>query len=330
MSNTHSIEEPKSTPNRYGLSLNSLMDTVQNNADLPLLGAVCWFDLQSGASRTAMDNALSTVNDTRIQNIIRENLPPEPKADQSFSYAIANAATGLKGVQTAKLEATTGKVIASILQREEQGSERVDFVQRSRVALLLTDRNGNHLPQPMVVHEVAGDPVGERIESLYKWHRDHLTPDDIRPMVTKTFEAAERLILRRAGGTYFVPAPNLEIIRELFALLGKVRCSGYFLPIFETTDALETLGQCATEDAMDDIAALMDELERFDEQLNDGKAMREKTLEARLGKLDDLRSKTALYARILKHDVERIESKFDEAQKKLSALIVKREDVSSK
>ena len=113
-------------------------------------------------------------------------------------------------------------------------------------------------------------------------------------------------------------------------MLGKVRCSGYFLPIFETTDALETLGQCATEDAMDDIAALMDELERFDEQLNDGKAMREKTLEARLGKLDDLRSKTALYARILKHDVERIESKFDEAQKKLSALIVKREDVSSK
>lgn len=319
--------------NRYGAKLDLLSAATENKAELPLLGAVCWFDLRSGASRTELERALQNdVKDPVVRGIIEDNLPPYPKPEQSFAYAIANAATGLKGIQTTKLEGNASKHVASILDRREQdsgnGVDRVDYVQRSRVALLLTDRAGSVLANPIIAHEVKGDPVGQRIENLYSWHRDHLTPDDIRPMVTGVFVAASRLILRRAGGTYFVPEQKLDIIRELFGLLRVVRCSGYFLPIFETTEALETLGECATEDAIDDVAALIDELEQFDAALDEGKLCRAATLESRLEKLDDLRSKATLYSRLLKHDVQAIEAKMQQAEEKLLAVITKRDHLA--
>lgn len=316
--------------NRYGGHVEALMQATHNPGDLPLLGAVCWFDLQSGASRAGLENALLSMTDQRARAIITEYTPPVPKPDQSFNYAIANAATGFKDVRVERVKKNDAMTLAGVLHRQERkgangGVDGVDYVQSSRVALLLTDRAGVELPTPKIVHEKEGCEIGERLENLYDWHRDHLTPDDIRPMVTQTFEAADRLILRRSGGMYFVPVDHLDTIRQLFDLLETLRCSGYFLPIFETTEALETLGQCAQDNTLDDVTALMNELARFDEQLEDGKIMRAATLEARQDKLDDLRSKTKLYSRILQHDVQAIESAFQQAEDKLVALATKRD-----
>lgn len=313
--------------NKYQRQTLFLEEATKNDADLPLLGVVCWFDLRTGASRAKLENALVSMKNEKAKAIIEANIPSFPKSEQSFAFAIANATTGLKDVQATKISQDDAKIIASILQREEQKNgnavERVDFVQRARVALLLQDQNGIKLNTPIVVHEKQGDEVGQRIEQLYNWHRDNLTPNDIRPMVTKTFEASERLVLRRSGGMYFVPEVHLEIVVELFELLKELKCSGYFLPIFETTEALETLGECAVEDALDDVAALMQELESFSEQIAEGKGVRNSTIEGRLKTLDDLRSKSELYARILRHDVKQIEEKFAEAEQKLQALLRK-------
>ena len=172
--------ERDNAASHYGRKVERLLGATENPGDLPLLGAVCWFDLQSGASRAALEQALLTVQNDDAREIIEDNLPGVPKPEKSFSYAIANASTGLKGVQCTKLEASNAKIVGSILQRHEtdngSGVERVDYRQRSRVALLLTDRQGVELPVPMVMHEsnIGGDPtngadpVGVRIESLYR------------------------------------------------------------------------------------------------------------------------------------------------------------------
>jgi len=319
---------------RYGRNLDSLFSVQENPGDLPLLGAVCWFDLQSGAKRVTLETAIQGIQNTVTQAIIDEHAPPMPKPEQSFSHAVNNAATGIKDVQTSMLERGSDKCVASILERQEQKAsntvERVDFIQRSRVAVVMNDRQGNPLPAPIVVLQDPHDKVAQRIESLYQWHRDYLTPNDIRPMVTRTFESCERLVLRRAGGTYFVPIDNLEHVQVLFSLLRQIGCFGYMLPIFETVEALETLQQCAKDDAADDIADLIEEIDRFDEALDEGKVCRESTLQARLDKLDDLAGKSKLYSRLLRMDAEEIEIKMEQTKEKLHALITKRDRIAAK
>jgi len=286
-----------------------------------LLGCVFWFTLRQGCTHEELEQSAKSAG------LHEDFLPPGPTPGASFRYAINHAHVGLKGIKTEIISADTATVIAAILQREEdQTVQRVDYIQKSRVALLLRDAQGNKIEEPNVVGEVPNNPVYLRIRKLYKWHREHLTPDDLRPMCTNVVHSSSSLCLRQSGGMYFIPAEHMDTLNALCSTLAGVGSTGFLLPIFRSDAAEATLFEAAADDCNDDVGALLQELDEFDAKLDDNKTVLPKTLERRADSLKELRDKALLYARILRKDATDLEKRLDAAEARLFEVVTKRDN----
>ena len=300
--------------------------TSYNTDDL--LGSVFWFTLRKGCSLSQLHQAAT------LHGLDKDFLPDGPTPGASFRYALNRAHVGQEGIKTELLTTNPteqkAKLVGAILQRQKDDTvNRVDYFQVCRVALLLRDRAGAELPSPVFVREVKENPIALRVESLYDWHRNHLTPDELRPVCTNVVHHLRSLTLRQSGGIYFVPGEGQETLEVLCRVLADVGSTGFVLPIFRSDAAESTLFQVAEDDLIDEVGQVLQELDSFEESLDNDKTVKESTLDRRGDRLQELRDKALLYARVLRKDATDLEAKLQQAESRLLDIATKREEKSS-
>lgn len=102
------------------------------------------------------------------------------------------------------------------------------------------------------------------------------------------------LSIRHAGGVYFIPPALSQTLTALTDVLRSVGSNTtWALPIANLGDAAATLGSLARETLDAEIGAVEQELSAFDASDVD---TRDSTLQRRLKKFDELRSRTNLMA----------------------------------
>lgn len=321
--NDNTIEQLKTLIDAAGNPVG--IDVTREAESGLLLGSVFFYSLTKGA------NYRNLIQSCSANYIDPDNIPEMPSEENSFKWAVRQSTVyvGENRCEIISKASDKSKVVASVMQRHEDENEnRVDYYQRSRVAICLTDSNGDRLINPYVVKEVSTDPVANRIEQLYQWNRQCLTADQLAPLCKNVLLECNRVRLRKRGGVYFVAAEKHGILEALVRVLNDVGCEGYIVPIFRTAAAEGALQKLLEEETNDEVASLFEELEAFEKKLDAGGKgiVRTSTLESRLDELEELRGKVLMFSRLPRKDSEQLLSLFDQAEDKIHNVITRRQE----
>jgi len=149
---------------------------------------------------------------------------------------------------------------------------------------------------------------GQGVEDIQKLYQHHLalTTQDIRFMLLQ-FVREAGVSLRQRGGTYFIPASWQTSLNALGRVVENAGSNMvYQLPIYDTEQVKGTLSDVARRSLDDEIRALREELEGFDEKT------RQSTLERRMSRFEELRSRVKMFSGVLSFKAEDLSDKLEE------------------
>lgn len=142
----------------------------------------------------------------------------------------------------------------------------------------------------------------------------HMTAQEVRVLILRTIEGRAAVTLRNDGGVYWVPTcPETVKLQTLVQLVGGQM---HVLPIHGSPDAMAELGTVARLSLEAELASLKAEVEEFKSE-----GARKSTLDARLVKFEDIRSRAELYRSILSMEASNIQASIALLSDEVRALL---------
>jgi hypothetical protein len=116
--------------------------------------------------------------------------------------------------------------------------------------------------------------------------------EDVRKMVESTCKEHDAVPV---GTAFFVPAASAELMRSMQAFVNQLGESElWLLPVFDSVESRESIAKACKSDLQEQINDIRAEVAAFSVE-----ETRPSTLERRLRKFDELRSKASLYASLV-------------------------------
>ncbi len=144
--------------------------------------------------------------------------------------------------------------------------------------------------------------VTDELRPYWRQYRDLFIARDLSEMMREIIDGLNAVSLRRAGGVYFVPATERDLLvrlRELIADIPQIAELDPFVCALGVPDAAETkrsLAKAVHAGLLDEINSLQTDLGRLSEA---GDRLREKTIAQRLVTNKRLKAKAEMYEDLL-------------------------------
>lgn len=136
-------------------------------------------------------------------------------------------------------------------------------------------------------------PIAQRVMEEYRRLHLEVTGSDLTRATTQAFYAHHATRLRDSGGVWIVPATEADFTRR-WAGWANLYGQALVLPIHDSQEARQVVAQSAKESIEGGLEELLEDLIRYRKETT-----RMSTLEARLGKLEEMEDKVAVYEKLL-------------------------------
>jgi hypothetical protein len=276
--------------------------------ETPKLGDVVWWELTDARTSCAQ---LEQV--WREAGLAADHLPDPPSSERSLRVAAREAQVGLADRLLRLAKVADDEVVYAVVHEQRPGDGTVVYTHEARVAL---DRRADTLVSDDPTNEIVA-AVSNRFETLRHTH----TVDEVRRAVIRTLQSLAAVNLRVGGGVVWVPSPFSGRLRQLQAAVAKIGASQMFLlPIHRSVDAERTLSAVARGSLEDELSGLAAEVDEF----LAAPPERESTLTRRLEVFDDLRSRAALYATVLRSNLDGVLLRLDTLASSVESMLADR------
>jgi len=309
--------------NMRNLSAKGRVDAIVKAVEFDgaLLGHIVWWTLREAevdcdALKKAMEDAGIDSEQLGIK---------EPSAKRILGRAVGKLSIELSSKERRNgstylfrpvpLEDRTA-AFAIVSEKEKTTSEKVEKLIHKTVDVVSVDKEGE-------IYSEKNHDTADKLIEKYKRLKGKLAPPEVRAAMMQLMVSWDSFRLRDGGGIYFVPA---GFDKELAALKVAVESVGasvfYIVPVPDVAGAREGIASAAKGSLESELAAIQQEMEKFDD------STRMKTLESRIGTLQDVLRKAQLYNDALgmaQSDVKRMVRKL---QTKIEAIVLGREDAA--
>ncbi len=229
-----------------------------------------------------------------------ELLPDPPSAEKALKQAVREAQVGRRDrLIRLGLEAEA-EIVFAIVREQRDDIGNLSFHQEARVRL---DRVTESVTSDDLGHEVV-----QAVSGLFMELRTTHTTDDVRRAIVKALASWAAVTLREGGGVYFVPAPFGAALRALQKAVEKIGASRmYLLPVHQSAEAEQALGELAAASIEAELAALQGEIADFLATPPE----RASTLLRRFDAYEALRNRAKLYRDVLNVEVLDLDHQLD-------------------
>jgi hypothetical protein len=204
-----------------------------------------------------------------------------------------------------------GSVIFAIVREEPHADGTVTYAQEAKVMVdaqgKLTTDNDTHAQVQQIATSYA------RLFGKYQAR-------EIRKSIIATVVACDGIMIREAGGVYWVPSKHAQTVRALSGIVKSVGGSTFaLLPIHQTPEGSETLGAAARVSITGQLDELAAEMRVWKaEGVGD---IRSVTLERRLTEFESLRDRVAMYRDVLSMRADDLNAQLNQLQTDGRALL---------
>lgn len=266
------------------------------------LGTLLWWSLSNNRVHHAALEDLA-----RNHGLDPKYLPSPVKPVNAFRRAWRHANTRLsQGLMLRQIADTNDSIVVGLV--EERANTAVMDLNYTTQAKITFDKLTESL-SCYALHDIYA-----KVSELYQHHLAHTT-QDIR-FILSAFVRESGVSLRQQGGTYFIPASSQATLDALSAVVKEAGSNQVFqLPIYDSPQVKSTLTTVARETLDEEICSLRDELESFDDKTRDS------TLEKRIARFDELRSRVALFSGVLSFSADGLSTKITDVQNALRAKL---------
>jgi len=268
------------------------------------LGAITYWTLESGHNidREEFLDALATVG------LDPKHGPIEPSTQVLLARACKRAA-GTRYIVRSK-----GSLVHVLCDESVKDDDRL-LMGSAATFCLETDANGG--TSVKVLRDTIG--LSSRIVGAYVEARSVFSPEDVSLWLTDSVERRHAVRLRGAGGVYFVPQPRQEewsLLAKVVAVTSehRVQC----VPALRVAEAADAVLDALTREC----EAMMDAMVKFVAE-QDPEKSRTRATKTKLGQIDDLRGKLAVYAGALDCNLDAMQSRL----KKMRATVEEQSDL---
>jgi hypothetical protein len=224
-------------------------------------------------------------------------LPKIPSHVLTFGRVAKRQSIAPKGILVRPIKGTEANVSAfAIVAETYDGAGR--RVGHEQVATI--EHHADNDSVSFTADNDAGEAVARQIQETYFGERDKATTIDVSQWLADTFKIACRgFQMKESGGLYWVPTAHAGDLRAIKKLVegmptdgGRAECN--LIPVHDTDEALEAAQRAARDALVEEIKALAEEIDTFDERTH------RKTLADRIEAADLLAARADLYHDTLK------------------------------
>lgn len=241
-------------------------------------------------------------------------LPKQPTAQKALKTAVRECQVGKPDLLIRLGKESDAETVFALVREQKDAGGNVHHHQEARVIL----SRGSTVLASDALHHPEVVNLTNRFTELLQMH----TPDDVRNTIVKALHDFAAVALRESGGIYWVPRTFSKPLRHLqraIEQIGKSRF--YLLPVYDSNDAAQTLGEVARGSIEEELAALQQEIEQFKAAPPD----RASTLERRLESFNDLRTRAHLYRDVLNVQVVGLDEQLISLAESVTTLLAQRD-----
>jgi len=266
------------------------------------LGTLLWWSLNNSRIHHAALEDLA-----RKYGLDSRYLPSPVKPVGAFRRAWRHASTRLEpGFMLRQIADTNDSIVVGLV--EERADNAVLDLNYTTQARISFDKVSGTLKCD------CQHVTFSKVLELYQHHLAHTT-QDVR-FILSAFVRESGVSLRQHGGTYFIPSKCRATLDAVSCVVSECGQNVvYQLPIFDSPQVKSTLTNVTLDSLDNEILALRAELEGFDDKTRDS------TMEKRLSRFDELRSRVALFSGVLSFSADDLNTKIDTVQKGLRAKL---------
>lgn len=243
------------------------------------------------------------------QGLDKNLLPETPTPEQALKIATRDAQTGKENLRFEVSRKTSEEINVVLMRSRYNHVGDNDPTQEGKITLF---RNTGK------IHiDVPNLPIMQEVQAGFDVLVGTHTEDAIRRMLVRTMEGPlQGFLLKR--GVYFIPAPYASEIRSVAKAVSQIGQSTVgLLSLYRNAETMVTLASEAKGCLESEVKAIKEELVQFAAEVQAGDGPRTATLEARITKFQEIRSKANLYHDVLALSVEDLE----EGIKKMEVLV---------
>jgi hypothetical protein len=235
-----------------------------------------------------------------------ELLPDTPTPEKALKIATRESQAGHSDRLIRLAKEDKAEIVFAIVRERKPGNGTLQYKTEATLTLDRTS-GGLSTTQPQ-------DGLVATISSRFELYCTTHHPDDVRRTIVKTLRSFAAFSLRDGGGVHFVPDPCADRLRRLKSAVDKIGNSTvHLLPIHQSPEAKQTLGQIAKGSIEEELKALQTEIESFLQVPPD----RASTLMRRFDAFESLRSRARLYRDMLQVEVQDLDCQL----RKMSAAV---------
>ena len=274
-------------------------------ADARHLGDIFSWSLPRPADHNAVIAAAHEIGGNELAMLC-----PDAPPDAQVLHRVRTASRARGKNDVPRVLKTKDRVVYEVNERQpDVETETTDYEHKSKVVLDLATGACS-------VTGLAGVPM----QRSYEANRGKLMRTEWSEYATRVVAAIKARTISESGGTYWVPverdgSPNqmAQALDQLFRRFGgRVR----FYETFDSDRSTRTLREDAAEGFLADVKKLKEEVDGF------GERTQERTLQARIAQLQELRSRAGWVAGLLRQSADNFDQAIAEQEGRLKRMLL--------
>jgi hypothetical protein len=301
------------------------LNTIQQEAQLPLLGYTAWWRL-SGIEIEHTDFA-----EKMTQAGFTDFMPNKVTHRKALSRALRDWSKEVlsngdkRKILIRKINESNSKWMVFAIIFETKDLNELGLSHETELRILLLKETGDMVLNESQKGEILPDSEPEKLkESLLPYYQNYqniLTSTDLSNCITNVVDSLKATSLREQGGLYYIPATEQTRLAAFAELVNGLSDKTYFmmLPVPDMKQARKQLANNLHAGLLAEIEAAKAQLNRLD----DGKrTVRESTIMRKLEVYKKLKQKAALYTDLLQMKTDQILYGIQGLQVSANALLV--------